>query len=192
MEVSMAAAPLAERTSAGRRRPRTRRPAAYRRRLRCASADWRRSPSWARLGRSCTRTARALRNRPRRCNASPRVSTCVRRAGTRGRCTVVSIRYCGAPRPSCPAGWRSAEAAAPRGSPAPDRGAAAGPSQASREAARGAARPAGRAGPTPNPQMQPTGRPGPASARARGPGAGQWSKGLCGRQHEGLQLICIR
>jgi len=42
----------------------------------------------------------------------------------------------------------------------------------------------------PNPRMQPTGRDGRTSLRARG---SQWPSsggiGLCGRRHEGLQLM---
>ena len=48
------------------------------------------------------------------------------------------------------------------------------------------------AGLTSNPQMQPPGRTVPASVRVQGAGAGQWNESLCGCQHDGLQLICIR
>jgi len=43
----------------------------------------------------------------------------------------------------------------------------------------------------PNKQMQPTGRSAPSSARALIAAGDQWNEGLCGRHHEGLQLICI-
>jgi hypothetical protein len=46
-------------------------------------------------------------------------------------------------------------------------------------------------GPPPNPQMQPTGRSAPSSARALIAGGDQWSIGWCGHGLEGLQLICI-
>jgi hypothetical protein len=46
------------------------------------------------------------------------------------------------------------------------------------------------AGVRPNKQMQPTGRTIPSSARALIAGGDQWNEELCGRHHEGLQLIC--
>ena len=42
----------------------------------------------------------------------------------------------------------------------------------------------------PNPQMQPTGRLVPSSARALTADGGQWNEGLCGRVDDRLQLIC--
>jgi hypothetical protein len=47
------------------------------------------------------------------------------------------------------------------------------------------------AGVPPNPQLQPTGRWVPSSARALAAVGDQRTIGLCGRGHEGLQLISI-
>jgi hypothetical protein len=47
------------------------------------------------------------------------------------------------------------------------------------------------AGPTPNPEMQPTSRTIPSSARALTAAGAQRNKGLCGRRLDGLQLISI-